>query len=193
MQRKVSRHKGKIESTIITAVLNSIKIFYATHHQKRTKTFDMIKHKKYIGIVFSVFISLFGGFILMQSVSAEPEMTVYKSPTCGCCNKWIKHMEDNGFIVNAVDVAAMSPVKEKFGIHRQIASCHTAVVDGYIIEGHVSALDVRRLLTEKPDVVGLTVPGMPIGSPGMEVGDKKDRYAVLSIQKDGNTTIFSQY
>ena len=125
----------------------------------------MIKNKTFIGILFSIVISAFGGFFFIQSVSAEPEMTVYKSPTCGCCGKWITHMEENGFQVNAVDVLEMNIVKQKYGVSRELASCHTAVVDGYVVEGHVPADDVKRLLSEKPDVMGLSVPGMPVGSP----------------------------
>ncbi len=154
----------------------------------------MIKNKKtLIGIVFSIAISAFGGFILMQSVSAEPEMTVYKSATCGCCTKWINHMEENGFKINAVDVLEMNIVKEKYGINRELASCHTAVIDGYVVEGHVPAVDVKRLLSEKPDVLGLSVPGMPVGSPGMEMGDRVDRYSVIAIGKGGDVEVFNQY
>lgn len=153
----------------------------------------MIKNRKLIGIIFSVFISAFGGFILLQNVSAEPEMTVYKSPTCGCCNKWIKHMEANGFQISAIDVLEMRFVKGKYGINHDLASCHTAVIDGYFIEGHVPAVDVKRLLSDKPDIAGLTVPGMPIGSPGMEVGDRKDSYSVIAVGKSGDTHVFNQY
>lgn len=153
----------------------------------------MIKNKTFIGMFFSVVISAFAGFVYMQSVSAEPEMTVYKSPTCGCCGKWITHMEENGFKINAVDVLEMNIVKQKFGVSRKLASCHTAVVDGYFVEGHVPAVDVKRLLSEKPDVLGLSVPGMPVGSPGMEMGDRMDRYSVLAIDKEGSTQVYNQY
>ncbi len=153
----------------------------------------MINNKKFVVFIFTVFISVFGGFILMQSASAEPEMTVYKSATCGCCNKWVKHMEDNGFQVNAIDVLDVNLVKQQYGISYEHASCHTALVDGYVIEGHVPALDVKRLLAEKPDVLGLSVPGMPVGSPGMEMGDRVDRYSVIAIDKDGKGQVFNQY
>ncbi len=153
----------------------------------------MIKNKIVIGIILSVFISAFGGLFLMQSVNAEPQMTVYKSATCGCCNKWIKHMEDNGFDVKAVDVLDVNHVKQQYGLSYEHASCHTAVVDGYVIEGHVPALDVKRLLSEKPDVLGLSVPGMPVGSPGMEMGDRVDHYSVIAMDKDGNAKVFNQY
>jgi hypothetical protein len=153
----------------------------------------MTKNKFFTGIFSLVTVSALVVFILSQKVSAETEMTVYKSPTCGCCTKWIKHMEENGFQIKAVDVLEMNIVKEKYGINRNLASCHTAVVDGYVIEGHVPAVDVKRLLSEKPDVLGLSVPGMPAGSPGMEMGDRVDSYSVIAIGKDGDAKVFKQY
>ncbi len=153
----------------------------------------MIKNKTFIGIIFTIVISAFGGFVFMQSVSAESEMTVYKSPTCGCCGKWITHMEENGFKIKAVDLLEMNIVKEKYGINRKLASCHTAVIDGYFVEGHVPAVDVQRLLSEKPDVLGISVPGMPVGSPGMEMGERVDHYSVIAIGKDGDAEVFNQY
>jgi len=153
----------------------------------------MIKNKRLTAIVLTIFISSLISFVFLQKVSAEPEMTVYKSPTCGCCGKWITHMEENGFNVTAVDVLEMNIVKEKYGIDRQLASCHTAVIDDYFVEGHVPANDVKRLISEKPDVLGLSVPGMPVGSPGMEMGDRIDNYAVIAIGKDGDTQVFNQY
>jgi len=117
--------------------------------------------------------------------SAAPvEVQVYKSPTCGCCNKWIEHLERNGFSVHATDVADVTTVKLENGIPGPLASCHTAFVGGYVVEGHVPAADVRRLLRERPDVAGLAVPGMPIGSPGME-GPDPERYEVLSFGPGG--------
>ena len=131
--------------------------------------------------------------VATKTVSADPDMTVYKSPTCGCCDKWITHMEENGFQINAIDVLEMSIVKDKYGINGKLESCHTAEIDGYFIEGHVPATDVKRLLSERPDISGLTVPGMPIGSPGMEMGDRKDAYSVLAIEKGGDIKVFNQY
>lgn len=162
-------------------------------YKTNNKMFDMIKNKLFIGIISLVTVSAPGGFILSQKISAEPQMIVYKSPTCGCCSKWIKHMKKNGFQIKAVDVLEMNIVKEKYGVTRKLASCHTAVIDGYVIEGHVPAIDVKRLLSEKPDVLGLSVPGMPVGSPGMEMGDRVDRYTVIAIGKDGDTEVFNQY
>ena len=153
----------------------------------------MTKSKKITAIVLTIFISSLVSFAFLQKASAEVEMTVYKSPTCGCCSKWITHMEENGFKVKAVDVIEMNVVKQKYGITQNLASCHTAVIDGYFIEGHVPASDVKRLLSEKTDSKGLTVPGMPIGSPGMEMGDRVDAYQVLSVNDDGSTDVFNQY
>lgn len=119
-------------------------------------------------------------------------ITVYKSPTCKCCNKWVQHLEDNGFNVNTVNKFDMKSIKSKEGVPLQLASCHTAVVGDYVIEGHVPAADIKRLLKEQPAVAGLTVPGMPMGSPGME-GARKDSYKVLTFSKNGDRSVFSQY
>ncbi|TNF98004.1 MAG: DUF411 domain-containing protein [Gammaproteobacteria bacterium] len=119
-------------------------------------------------------------------------ITVYKSPTCGCCTKWVNHLQANGFEVETIDLQDMNPVKVEAGISRQLASCHTAKTGGYVIEGHVPADDIKRLLKERPDVAGLTVPGMPMGSPGME-GNRKDNYDVLTFTKTGETTVFSSH
>jgi len=125
--------------------------------------------------------------------SASDDITVYKSPTCGCCNKWISHLEKNGFKVKPVDVQDVIPYKIKYGLTPQLASCHTAVIDGYTIEGHVPAKDIRRLLKEKPDLVGLSVPKMPVGTPGMEQGNRKDPYKVIGWDKQGKESVFTDY
>lgn len=119
-------------------------------------------------------------------------ITVYKSPTCGCCAKWVTHLQENGFEVETIDLQDMNPVKAEAGISRQLASCHTAKTGGYVIEGHVPASDIKRLLKERPNVAGLTVPGMPMGSPGME-GNRKDNYDVLMFTKTGETAVFSSH
>lgn len=135
-------------------------------------------------------------FVLcMQGIALAQDMiTVYKSPTCGCCTKWISHLEQNGFKVKPVDMNNVGSKKIEFGITRPLASCHTAVVEGYVIEGHVPANDIKRLLNQRPKgVTGLTVPGMPIGSPGMEQGGRYDTYEVLSIDKRGQTSVFARH
>lgn len=122
-----------------------------------------------------------------------PEVTVYKSPTCGCCTDWVRHLEDNGFEVKAIDSNAMNRIKANAGLTPALASCHTAFVDDYVIEGHVPASDIHRLLAQAPDARGLTVPGMPLGSPGMEVGQQRDAYQVLLFNDDGQSWVFASY
>ena len=132
------------------------------------------------------------GIAFVPSAAADPvQVQVYKSPTCGCCNKWIEHLESNGFSVHATDVPDLAPIKAENGVPRRLASCHTAIVDGYLVEGHVPAIDVHRLLRERPKVSGLAVPGMPIGSPGME-GPNPERYQVLSFGPEG-VSVFSTH
>lgn len=123
-----------------------------------------------------------------------PTVTVYKSASCGCCKKWVKHMQDSGFRVEAHNVDNMQSYKEQAKLGAGMGSCHTAFVDDYAIEGHVPAWDVKRLLLEKPDISGLTVPRMPIGTPGMEVpGKPADPYQVLSYKDGKQVSVFSNY
>jgi len=126
------------------------------------------------------------------AVAAEPAITVYKSPTCGCCGKWIEHLKQDGFDVEAVDINELGLVKSMSGIAPEQASCHTARVGDYVIEGHVPASDIRRLLSEHPHARGLTVPGMPLGSPGMD-SPNPQHYEVLLIGPDGTTSVFSEH
>lgn len=129
--------------------------------------------------------------LTINSSHAE-EITVYKSPTCVCCSKWVEHLEDSGFTVKAHNRNDMQLIKQQLRISRPLQSCHTAIINGYVIEGHVPAADIKRLLAEKPQIHGLTVPGMPMGSPGME-GPRKDAYNVLAIDRQGKTTVYNQY
>ena len=122
-----------------------------------------------------------------------PVVHVWKSPTCGCCTGWVDHMRKAGFQVEVEDVADITPIKTAQGVAAEHQSCHTSVVDGYTIEGHVPAEDIVRLLAERPKVTGLAAPGMPVGSPGMEVGSRKDPYEVLLVTRDGRTTVFARY
>lgn len=119
-------------------------------------------------------------------------VTVYKSPTCGCCENWVRHLRASGFEVRTIDRPDLADIKTEAGISRGLASCHTAFVDDYVIEGHVPATDIRRLLRERPAVAGLTVPGMPMGSPGME-GPRKDPYEVLTFTRSGETAVYARY
>ncbi len=126
--------------------------------------------------------------------AALPQVTVYKSATCGCCSKWVTHLENEGFQVLAYNREDMNTVKQDAGLQPELASCHTAFVDGYVIEGHVPASDIKRLLTEKPAVLGLTAPGMPQKSPGMQPeGLAPQGYDVLAFDKAGNTQVFNAY
>ena len=123
-----------------------------------------------------------------------PLVTVHKSPYCGCCKLWVDHMRAEGFEVKVVEVEDLGPVKARVGIPPAKGSCHTAEVDGYVIEGHVPAADIRRLLREKPPIRGLVLPGMPVGSPGMEVeGVDAPSYTVLALHRDGSTTPYAEH
>lgn len=120
-------------------------------------------------------------------------MTVYHDPNCGCCGKWAEHMQAHGFDVETVPTTDMNRVKRELGVPRELPSCHTAVVGDYVIEGHVPAEDVLRLLAEQPEAHGLSVPGMPLGSPGMEMGDRRMPYDVILFEEDGDTRVFNHY
>ena len=120
-----------------------------------------------------------------------PTMTVFKSPTCGCCAMWVEHIEAAGFTVETRDRDDMAAVKDSLGLPSDLSSCHTGVVDGYVVEGHVPAEHVARLLEERPQALGLTVPGMPIGSPGMEMGDRRDPYDILVVDRSGEAAVFA--
>lgn len=120
-----------------------------------------------------------------------PVVDVYKDPTCGCCSKWVDHLKAHGFTVRTTDTSDLAAFKASHGVPPQVRSCHTALVDGYVLEGHVPAADVKRLLSDRPTIAGLAVPGMPIGSPGMEVpGTTAQAYDVLAFDKDGSTRVF---
>ena len=127
--------------------------------------------------------------------AAEGSVEVWKSATCQCCGNWVKHLEANGFAVsvNAADPSMLDRIKRQSGIGEDLAACHTAKIGGYVIEGHVPAPDIKRLVAERPDALGLTVPGMPVGSPGMEQGAETEPYDVLLIKKDGTTEIFARH
>jgi hypothetical protein len=127
--------------------------------------------------------------------AAENSVEVWKSATCKCCINWVKHLEANGFAVkvNAADPSMLERIKRQSGIGDKLASCPTAKIGPYVIEGHVPAPDIKRLVAEQPDALGLTVPGMPVGSPGMEQGAETEPYDVLLINKDGTTETFASH
>ncbi|WP_339842803.1 DUF411 domain-containing protein [uncultured Halopseudomonas sp.] len=125
--------------------------------------------------------------------AADPvSIDVYRDPNCGCCSAWIEHLKENGFAVNDHLENNMGLIKQQHGVPRELASCHTGVIDGRFVEGHVPAADILRMQNQ-PDLLGLAVPGMPVGSPGMEMGDRQDNYDVVAVEADGTQTTFSNY
>ncbi len=129
----------------------------------------------------------------VQSPAYAEEVNVYKDPNCGCCMAWVEHLRNSGFKVSVRDMTNLGRIKAEFGVPDQLQSCHTATVDGYIVEGHVPAVDIVRLLAERPKARGIAVPGMPIGSPGMEQEREQEAYDVLMFQDDGTSAIFARH
>lgn len=130
-----------------------------------------------------------------RAATAPLAVEVWKDPSCGCCKDWVAHMQDNGFSVT-VHESGNNAVRTRLGLPQKLGSCHTALVGGYLLEGHVPAGDVRKLLAQKPKALGLAVPGMPVGSPGMDgavYGGRRDPYDVLLVARDGGTRVFSSY
>lgn len=154
------------------------------------------KIKVFSSAIMVLVVSTYIGFNLSgkpaEADTVKEEIMVYKSATCGCCKKWVKHLESEGFNVKTKNISNLQPIKNKAGVERQFQSCHTAKIGGYFIEGHVPAADIKKLLKNKPVIKGLAVPGMPMGSPGME-GHRKDNYNVLAIDKNNKATVYSSY
>ena len=141
---------------------------------------------------------IFGSFSLALSVNrglhaAGPVVTVFKTTTCGCCGVWVEHLRSNGFEVAVKEVPSTDEYSRKYGVPEALHTCHTAIVDGYTVEGHVPASEIKRLLKERPKAKGLAVPGMPMGSPGMEMGGRSANYSVLLFQADGKTSVYREY
>ena len=132
------------------------------------------------------------GTLSLSGPTYAAEFTVYKSPWCGCCSKWIDHLKASGHTVSTQDIESLDTVKKMAGVPEHLQSCHTAMVDGYVIEGHVPSKDIERLLAERPKAKGLAVPGMPAGSPGME-GGAPDKYDVMLFNPDGSSDVFARY
>ena len=141
--------------------------------------------------------SLFGAiaFVAMVTGTAAQAatLTVYKSPTCGCCAQWIEHVEAHGFQVQTIQTDKMLTVKRRLGVPDEAMSCHTTKVGNYVVEGHVPAADIKRLLAQKPRARGIAVAGMPLGSPGMDIGGQRQPYATLLIGAGGKTTVFARH
>lgn len=126
-------------------------------------------------------------------VAPKTSVTVFKDPNCGCCREWVTHLRKHAFDVAARDTSDVAAVKRTGRVPERLHSCHTAFVGGYVIEGHVPAADIRRLLKEKPKVAGIAVPGMPAGSPGMEMGSRVDPYDVIAFNRDGTSKVFARH
>jgi hypothetical protein len=130
--------------------------------------------------------------LLASELTVPPTpITVYKSPSCGCCAKWVDHMKAANFAVTVKDMDDVNPVKDEMGVPEALRSCHTGLVAGYVVEGHVPADVIQQALKEKPKVLGIAVPGMPVGTPGMEMGGRKDKYDVVSFDKAGKTKVYA--
>ncbi|XKH02558.1 DUF411 domain-containing protein [Marinobacter nauticus] len=129
----------------------------------------------------------------LASEATLPSVHVYKSPTCGCCTAWMDHLKENGFEVTATNSNNMGQIKADAGLIPGLGSCHTAYVGDYVVEGHVPAEDIKQLLTEAPMATGLSVPGMPAGSPGMEMGNRQDHYQVILFNNRGQTRVFAEH
>ncbi|PWE18069.1 metal-binding protein [Marinicauda salina] len=137
-------------------------------------------------------IAALAAFAVFAPAASATEIVVHKNPACGCCDRWVEHLEENGFSTRVVEHEDMTPVKAEAGVPQALHSCHTAMVDGYVIEGHVPAADIARLLEEGPEAIGLAVPGMPAGSPGMEHPVYTQDYDVILFDGDGRT-VFSEH
>ena len=145
------------------------------------------------GVIAGALLGLATLGFLAPAVAAEDEVVMYKDPNCGCCGKWAEHMREHGFKVREVATTEMGQVKGEAGVPQALGSCHTAKVGGYVVEGHVPAADVRRMLTDKPAIAGISAPGMPMGSPGMEGPYPADRYEVVSFDAQGRTAVFASH
>lgn len=150
-------------------------------------------------VVFSLIITAFS--VSAESVWDTPkqvldkpvDIVVYRSPTCGCCKKWIAHLKKHNFNIKDIVQQDMQAVKTQLNVPTAIASCHTAVVNGYWVEGHVPADDIKTMILNKPDIAGISVPAMPSGTPGMEMGGRKDPFNVIAVDKQGKTRLYKAY
>jgi hypothetical protein len=149
----------------------------------------MIHRRAFIG---QLSVTLVLAPMVSLAESANPLVQVYKSRTCSCCNKWIEHLRAAGFKVEASNVPDVAVYKLEYGVPRALSSCHTAIVEGYIVEGHVPADDVIKMLRQKPEIKGIAAPGMPMGSPGME-GPNAVTYDIIAFDADGNTSVFATH
>ena len=160
-------------TTVENEVLsNSVKVTSNTDNISSVSVWDRETEPDYLGI---------------------KDMIVYRSPSCGCCGVWVEHAKKHGFKVQDLKTEEMEALKQKYNIPIELASCHTAIIDGYVMEGHIPADDIKRFLQEKPEWDGLAVPGMPIGTPGMEAGDRKQPFQILAFNDRGEVEVFKEY
>ncbi len=163
--------------------------------KKRSKhTRSATKPAVWLGVLGAVLLAVFAGAVWLspsEEAMADADIVVYKTPSCGCCTLWVDHLRDNGFSVAVKNVQSTRPTQMKYGVPSALGSCHTAVVGDYWVEGHVPADLIRKLMTEQPsDIAGISVPGMPMGSPGME-GPNPQTYDVVALQSDGETRVYA--
>lgn len=128
-----------------------------------------------------------------ETYAGKLNITVYHSPSCNCCRGWISHLKQHNFQIKDIKIDDVETIKKQNNLPQQLASCHTALINNYIIEGHVPADDIKRLLKQKTNIAGLAVPQMPVGTPGMDIGDKKEPFEVVSFTKEGKVAVFNQY
>jgi len=142
-----------------------------------------------------VLAALIFALLPFSGVQAElaKDIVVYKSPQCGCCTKWVRYLEGKGYRVEAIDTQDVYAWKKKYAVPEKLAACHTAVIDGYVVEGHVTDRDIKRLLLTRPNIKGIAVPGMPVGTPGMENGNAREAYDVISFDEQGRTEVFVKH
>ena len=153
---------------------------------------NYLTRRKFFNLAALGFVSLGSGHIAPSAFAGSRVLKVYKSPSCSCCGAWVSHMHSAGFRGIVRDVPNLHPIKKKLGVAPDLWACHTAVIDGYVIEGHVPAREVIRLLNDRPKAIGLAVPGMPIGSPGMEQGDRRDPFQVILFSST-ERLVFAEY
>ena len=144
-------------------------------------------------IFLAIAITLLSLATALASDSPVKDILVYKNPECGCCTRWVSYLEDKGYNVTIEHTRDVYAVKKRLGVPERLAACHTAVIDGYVIEGHLTHRDIKRLLLFRPDITGIAVPGMPIGTPGMERGNSKQPYDVMSFDDKGNVDVFVEH
>ena len=153
-----------------------------------------MRHSKKLPLSMVIVKILSISLLFIGSVAlALPKVVVYRTPTCGCCIKWVDHLKENGFKVEVINKRNLNPIKQILGVPGHLKSCHTAKIGRYTVEGHVPAKDILKLLKKNLDIKGLAVEGMPLGSPGMEYKNKLDPYDVVSFKKDGSTGVFNSY